>query len=687
MRDIHLETVRNIGIMAHIDAGKTTITERILYYTGKTHRIGEVHDGMAQMDWMVQEQERGITITSAATTCKWKDCTINIIDTPGHVDFTVEVERSLRVLDGAVAVFSAKEGVEPQSETVWRQADKYSVPRIAFINKMDVEGADFRRAIKSMKDKLSANAIAVQLPLGQDKSFKGVVDLIEMKAVLYPDSGDGLTFDVAEIPADYAEDAELSRAELVDVLAENDDILLEKYFSGEEITVSDLKSALRRCVKANSVVPVFCGSAFHNQGIQPLLDAINAYLPSPLDIGQTEGHSPKDMDKSIFRKADDDEPFSALAFKVMTDTYVGKLVYVRVYSGCLKLGEMVYNPNKKSKERVNRILRMHANDRTELSEIRTGDIAAIVGLKDTVTGHTLCKESHPIVFGEMEFPEPVIKQAIEPKSKADADKMANAFVKLAEEDPTFRTYADKETGQTIIAGMGELHLDIIVDRLRREFKVNVNIGKPQVSYRERLMGSAVVKGVCDMLVAGKRQYGEVEVSFSPTPIGTGIQIVDKFKSSLPKELFAGAKEGVMAARSAGVYGYEVLDFKAEIKDAGFSELDSSELSFKVAGADSFRKAMFQVGTALLEPVMRVEVSVPNECVGDVMVNLNNRRGSVKGINTDRGLQIVEALVPLSEMFGYATDLRTVTSGRGNFSMKVDTYEVVPESILKKLHGV
>ncbi len=687
MRDIPLDTVRNIGIMAHIDAGKTTVTERILYYTGKTHRIGEVHDGMAQMDWMVQEQERGITITSAATTAHWKGCTINIIDTPGHVDFTVEVERSLRVLDGAVAVFSAKEGVEPQSETVWRQADKYSVPRIAFVNKMDIEGADFQRVVKMIRERLGAKAIAVQLPIGNDKSFKGVVDIIEMQAVIYPESGDGSTFTVTEIPSELREDAELLRAELLEALAENDENILDKYFGGAEISTAEIKAALRAATHQATVIPVICGSAFHNKCIQQLLDAINDYLPSPIDIGETVGSSPRDSEQTITRLPSDDAPFSALAFKVMTDAYVGKLVFVRVYSGVIKLGDMIYDVNRKARERVSKILRMHANDRSELNELRTGDIAAIVGLKDALTGDTLCDEKHQIVYGEMAFPEPVVKQAIEPKTKASQDKMQFAFQKLSEEDPTFRTYVDKETGQTIIAGMGELHLEIIVDRLRREFKVEANIGKPQVSYREKLSDSVDSVGVCEIMVAGKRQYASVKVHFEPLPTGSGVTVENHSGVSIPTEFFPSVKDGIIGATGAGIYGYEVLDFKATVTGGEYNELESTELAYKIAGADSLRKAWAQVGTLLMEPVMKVEINVPAEYVGDVMNNLNQRRGRVKGIETDHGLQVIEADVPLTEMFGYATDLRTVTSGRGNFTMQLATYEQVPDTIIKKLRGV
>jgi len=691
MRDIALETVRNIGIMAHIDAGKTTTTERILFYTGKSHKIGEVHDGTAIMDFMPQEQERGITIQSAATTCNWKDHTINIIDTPGHVDFTVEVERCLRVLDGAVAVFSAKEGVEPQSETVWRQADKYNVPRIAFVNKMDIDGSDFYRVIKMLKDRLNARGIAIQLPIGQDKSFRGCVDLITMQAYIYPPDSDGQTFTVSEIPLDIREDAELARDELLEAIAESDDAFMEKYLSGDDIAIEDIKSALRRTTKARTLVPVLCGSAFRNKCIQPLLDAICDYLPSPLDIGGMEGFEVRDLDKKreerrvITRNPSDEQPFSALAFKVMTDNYVGKLIFVRVYSGVVKLGDMVYNVNTKSRERVNRILRMNADARTELKELRAGDIAAFVGLRSTITGHTLCDDKHLIAFDDMVFPEPVVKQAIEPKSKADNDKMQIAFEKLSEEDPTFRTYVDKETGQTIIAGMGELHLEVLVERLKSDFHVEANIGKPQVSYKEKFLKEITVTGICDLPIAGKRNYGEVEVKFQP--IQEGITISHELKQAELVDMYPFIKDSLMSSASAGIYGYELTDFSAIVVGGKFSDLDSTELAFKMAAADAMRKALMAVGTTLLEPVMKVDITVPNENVGDVMNNLNTRRGQVKGMEPQFGLQVVKAEVPLAEMFGYANDLRTVTSGRGTFTMQLDTFVQVPEVIIKKLRGV
>ncbi|MBP5405428.1 MAG: elongation factor G [Clostridia bacterium] len=683
MRDYPIERTRNIGIMAHIDAGKTTTSERILYYTGKTRKIGEVHEGGATMDWMEQEQERGITITSAATTVTWNDCAINLIDTPGHVDFTVEVERSLRVLDGAVAVFCAKSGVEPQSETVWRQATKYKVPRIAFVNKMDIEGANFPRVIEMMKNRLGANAVAFELPIGQAKEFRGIIDLLNMKADVYHND-DGKVFDVVDVPADMKAAAEEARAVLVEKICECDDDLMEKFIMEEEITVPELKAALRKGVIANKIVPVLCGSAFKNKGVQALLDAIVDYLPSPIDIGETEGIDPDEHDKVLSRIPADDQPFSALAFKIMTDPYVGRLTFIRVYSGVLKSGDSVLNANKGKSERINRILRMHANDRKEVDSLSTGDIGAVIGLKNTTTGNTLCDEKYPIAFGEMTFPEPVITQAIEPKTKAGQDKMAVAIQKLAEEDPTFRVYTDKETGQTIIAGMGELHLEIIMDRLVREFHVEANIGKPEVAYRERFKGACDVEGRYVRQSGGHGQYGHCKIKLTPGEPGSGVIIEDNtVGGSIPKEYLPAVMDGIREASKTGQFGYEVLDFHVSIYDGSYHEVDSSELAFKLAGSMAFKAAMEKVGTALLEPIAQVNITVPEDYLGAVMNTIAQRRGKVKAMESDGTAQNVEAEVPLGEMFGYATELRSATAGRGNFMMTFKHYDLAPESVVAK----
>ena len=683
MRDYPIERTRNIGIMAHIDAGKTTTSERILYYTGKTRKIGEVHEGGATMDWMEQEQERGITITSAATTVTWNDCAINLIDTPGHVDFTVEVERSLRVLDGAVAVFCAKSGVEPQSETVWRQATKYKVPRIAFVNKMDIEGANFPRVIEMMKNRLGANAVAFELPIGQAKEFRGIIDLLNMKADVYHND-DGKVFDVVDVPADMKAAAEEARAVLVEKICECDDDLMEKFIMEEEITVPELKAALRKGVIANKIVPVLCGSAFKNKGVQALLDAIVDYLPSPIDIGETEGIDPDEHDKVLSRIPADDQPFSALAFKIMTDPYVGRLTFIRVYSGVLKSGDSVLNANKGKSERINRILRMHANDRKEVDSLSTGDIGAVIGLKNTTTGNTLCDEKYPIAFGEMTFPEPVITQAIEPKTKAGQDKMAVAIQKLAEEDPTFRVYTDKETGQIIIAGMGELHLEIIMDRLVREFHVEANIGKPEVAYRERFKGACDVEGRYVRQSGGHGQYGHCKIKLTPGEPGSGVIIEDNtVGGSIPKEYLPAVMDGIREASKTGQFGYEVLDFHVSIYDGSYHEVDSSELAFKLAGSMAFKAAMEKVGTALLEPIAQVNITVPEDYLGAVMNTIAQRRGKVKAMESDGTAQNVEAEVPLGEMFGYATELRSATAGRGNFMMTFKHYDLAPESVVAK----
>ena len=681
-----LDHVRNIGIMAHIDAGKTTTSERILYYTGRTHRIGEVHEGMATMDWMEQEQERGITITSAATTCEWRGHQINLIDTPGHVDFTVEVERSLRVLDGAVSVFCAKGGVEPQSETVWRQATKYHVPRLAYVNKMDITGADFFRVVDMMKERLQANAVPIQLPIGAEADFVGLVDLVKMKAEIYVDEL-GTTMDETEIPANLVEMAQEYRQKMVEAAAEADDELMMKYLDGEELTVEEIKYGIRKATIDNKMTPVLCGTSYRNKGVQPLLDAIVDYLPSPLDIPPVKG-TKVGSDEEIERKADDNEPFSALVFKIMADPYVGKLAFFRVYSGTLKSGSYVYNSNKGKRERVGRILRMHANHREEIEEIRAGDIASAVGLKETTTGNTICDESHPIVLESMEFPEPVIRVAIEPKTKAGQDKMSMALVRLAEEDPTFKTYSDESTGQTIIAGMGELHLEIIVDRLLREFRVEATVGKPQVAYKECVRKRAKGEARYVRQTGGHGQYGHCVIEIYPREPGQGYEFNNKIVGGvIPKEFIAPIDAGIREAALSGVIGgHEVVDFGVDLIDGSYHEVDSSEMAFKIAGSMAFKDALQKANCALLEPMMKVEVVVPDEYMGDVMGDISSRRGRVTGMDMHAGLHSIDGIVPLSEMFGYATDLRSKTQGRGTYTMQFAQYEEVPANIADKILG-
>jgi len=682
-RQFSLKETRNIGIMAHIDAGKTTTTERILFYTGRTHKIGEVHEGAATMDWMEQEQERGITITSAATTCQWKGHRINIIDTPGHVDFTVEVERSLRVLDGAIAVFSAKEGVEPQSETVWRQADKYGVPRIAYVNKMDIIGADFLAVVQDMRDRLQANAVAIQLPIGAESDFHGIIDLIERKAYFYQDDL-GKNIEVGEIPAELADKAEELRNELVEKVAEIDEDLMMKYLEGEEITVPELKAALRKGTCSVKIFPVVCGSSYRNKGVQLMLDAVIDYLPSPVDVPDIRGVLEDGTETT--RKSSDDEPFAALAFKIMSDPFVGKLTYFRVYSGVLHSGTYVLNATKGKRERIGRILQMHANHREEITEVYAGDIAAAVGLKDTTTGDTLCDEKHPIILESMTFPEPVIEVAIEPKTKNDMDKLGVALQKLAEEDPTFRAYTDEETGQTIIAGMGELHLEIIVDRLKREFKVETNVGKPQVAYRETFRTPARVEGKFVRQTGGRGQYGHVWIEFEPLEQGSGFVFENKIVGGVvPKEYVPAVQAGIEEAMRNGVLaGYPIVDIKATLVDGSYHEVDSSEMAFKIAGSLALKAAKDVCNPVLLEPIMKVEVTVPEEYFGDVMGTLSSRRGRIEGTDSRGGAQIIRAKVPLGEMFGYSTTLRSTTQGRGVFSMELSHYEEVPKSIADEI---
>ncbi|GAB6118478.1 elongation factor G [Thermoanaerobacter brockii subsp. lactiethylicus] len=683
-RDYSLDKVRNIGIMAHIDAGKTTTTERILFYTGKVHKLGEVHEGTATMDWMVQEQERGITITSAATTCYWKGHKINIIDTPGHVDFTVEVERSLRILDGAVAVFSAKEGVEPQSETVWRQADKYHVPRIAYVNKMDIIGADFFNVIKMIKERLGANPVAIQIPIGKEDTFRGIVDLIKMEAIIYEDDL-GTVMDETEIPDDLKDLAEEYREKLLEAVSEQDETILEKYLEGEEITEEEIHKALRKGTINGELVPVVCGSSYKNKGIQPMLDAIVRYLPSPLDLPPVKGMALA-TGEEIERKADDSEPFSALAFKIMADPYVGKLAFFRVYSGTLNAGSYVLNSTKGKKERISRILQMHANHRQEMEAVYTGDIAAAVGLKDTTTGDTLCDENHPILLESMDFPEPVISVAIEPKTKAAQEKMTMALLKLAEEDPTFKTYTDQETGQTIIAGMGELHLEIIVDRLRREFNVDCNVGKPQVAYKETITKPVKIEGKFIRQSGGRGQYGHVWLEMEPAPRGEGYTFENRIVGGvIPKEYIPAVDAGVQEAMQNGVLGgYPVIDVKVALVDGSYHEVDSSDMAFKIAGSIAFKEGMKKANPVLLEPIMKVEVVVPEEYMGDIIGDINARRGRVEGMEARAGAQVIRAFVPLAEMFGYATDLRSKTQGRGTYTMQFHHYEEVPKNIADQI---
>ena len=682
-REFPLEKTRNIGIMAHIDAGKTTTTERILFYTGRVHKIGETHEGAATMDWMAQEQERGITITSAATTCHWLNHRINIIDTPGHVDFTVEVERSLRVLDGSVTVFCAKGGVQPQSETVWRQADKYHVPRMAYVNKMDITGADFFNCVAQMKDRLNANAIPVQLPIGAENEFKGIVDLIKMRAFIHKDDL-GKEIEECDVPEELKQKAEEYRANMIEAAAEQDDELMMKYLDGEELTVEEIKTGLRKGTINNNIVPVCCGSSYKNKGVQELLDAIVDYMPSPIDIPPVKGMTLDGQEAE--RKASDTEPFAALAFKIATDPFVGKLCFTRVYSGQLESGSTVLNSNKDKKERIGRVLLMHANHRQDLDKIYTGDIVAAVGLKDVTTGDTLCDPTHPIILESMEFPEPVIDIAIEPKDKVASEKMGIALAKLAEEDPTFKTYTNQETGQTVIAGMGELHLDIIVDRLKREFKVECNVGKPQVAYKETIRNKVKVEGKFIRQSGGRGQYGHVWIELEPLEPGSGIEFESKIVGGVvPREYVKPVEEGIREASDSGILaGYPVIDFKATLVDGSYHEVDSSEMAFKVAGSMAFKEGCRQAQSVLLEPIMRVEVTVPEEYMGDVIGDINSRRGRMEGMEARSGNQVIRGFIPLSEMFGYATDLRSKTQGRGTYSMEPSHYEEVPKSVLDQI---
>ena len=671
--------------MAHIDAGKTTTTERILYYTGITHRLGEVHEGTATMDWMEQEQERGITITSAATTCYWRDIRINIIDTPGHVDFTAEVERSLRVLDGACAVFDAVHGVEPQSETVWRQADKYGVPRICFINKMDKMGADFEHAIDTIRKRLNARPVAIQLPIGQEDKFKGVVDLFSMKAVLWNDETLGAEYVVEDIPEALMKKANAFHNQMVETIVENDDELLHKYMEGETISPEELKKSLRKSTIALKVFPVLCGSSFKNKGVQPLLDAVVDFLPSPLEIPAMEGENPDNPEEKLTRKADDNEPFSALAFKIMTDSFVGQLTFIRVYSGQLKTGDNVYSPGRRRRERIGRLLQMHANKREEISEIYAGDICACVGLKGVTTGDTLCEEKHPVVLESIVFPTPVISVAVEPKTKTDQEKMGVALAKLAQEDPTFKVHTDVDSGQTIISGMGELHLEIIVDRMMREFSVEANVGKPQVAYRETIRKAAQAEGKFIRQTGGRGQYGHVKIRLEPNP-GLGYEFVNEtVGGSVPKEFIKPVDQGMREAMEGGVLaGYELVDIKAVLYDGSYHDVDSSEMAFKIAGSMAFKEAARRASPVLLEPVMSVEVVVPEEYMGDIIGDLNSRRGRIEGMEHRAGSQVIKSHVPLAEMFGYATDMRSRTQGRATFSMHFKRYEEAPRAVAEEI---
>ncbi len=683
-RQHSIDHVRNIGIIAHIDAGKTTVSERILFYTGKVHRMGEVHEGSATMDWMVQEQERGITITSAATTCLWKDHRVNLIDTPGHVDFTMEVERSLRVLDGAVGIFCAKRGVEPQSETVWRQADHYHVPRIAFINKMDVVGADFQNAIQMIKDRLGANPVAIQLPIGIEEQFTGVIDLVEMTAIVF--TGElGAQSEKMPIPEDMRDAAEQSRIELIEAVAEYDETLMLKYLDGEQIDASDIRRAIRAGTIETKCVPVLCGTAYRNKGIQPLLDAVVYYLPSPAEVPPMKGVHPQTGDE-ITRRPSDEEPFCALAFKIATDPYVGKLTYIRVYSGTLAAGTVVYNPTKQRRERIGRVLAMHANHREDISDMMTGDIVAAVGLKEISTGDTLCDEKHPIVLELMEFPEPVIHLAIEPKTKADQEKLAVSLAKLAEEDPTFRVSTDPESGQSIIAGMGELHLDIIVDRLTREFHVQANVGKPQVSYKETIAKKVRTEGRFVKQTGGRGQYGHVVLEVEPLGRGSGFVFEDKtVGGTVPREFVPAVQSGAREALESGALaGYPVVDVGVRLVGGSYHEVDSSEISFKIAASMGVREALAKAGGVLLEPVMQVEVITPEEYMGDVLADLNARRGQVEGVSSLSGAQVIKGSVPLASMFGYATDLRSKTQGRGTYTMQFSHYAEVPRAVAQEI---
>jgi elongation factor G len=685
-RQAPLERCRNIGIMAHIDAGKTTTTERVLFYTGITHRIGEVHEGTATMDWMEQEQERGITITSAATTCTWRDIRINIIDTPGHVDFTAEVERSLRVLDGAVAVFDAVHGVEPQSETVWRQADKYGVPRICFINKMDKMGADFEHAVDTIRKRLNARPVAIQIPIGQEAAFKGVIDLVEMKAIYWHDEAMGSNYDVAEIPAELRKKAEAFHAQLVESVAENDDDMLHKFLEGEAISAEELRASLRKSVIALKLFPVLCGTAFKNKGVQTLLDGVVDYLPSPLDIPPTQGHDPDHREKVVERKPADDEPFSGLAFKIMADSFVGQLVFVRVYSGHLKTGDSVLNTTKGKTERIGRLLKMHANKREEISEIYAGDICACVGLKNVTTGDTICSEKSPILLESITFAAPVISVAVEPKTKSDQEKMGVALNRLAQEDPTFKVATDPDSGQTIISGMGELHLEIIIDRMMREYKVEANVGKPQVAYRETIRKPSQAEGKYIRQTGGSGHYGHVKLRVEPNEMGKGFEFINEIKSgAVPREFFKPIEQGVKQAMEGGVLaGYELVDIKVTLYDGSYHEVDSDEMAFKIAASMGFKEAARKASPVLLEPIMSVEVVVPEDFMGVIIGDLNSRRGRIEGVEHRAGSQVIKSLVPLAEMFGYATHMRSSTQGRATFSMHFAHYDEAPRSVTEEI---
>ena len=684
-RAVPLERCRNIGIMAHIDAGKTTTTERILFYTGRTHRIGEVHEGTATMDWMEQEQERGITITSAATTCVWRDIMINIIDTPGHVDFTAEVERSLRVLDGACAVFDAVHGVEPQSETVWRQADKYGVPRICFINKMDKMGADFEHAIDTIRKRLNARPVAIQLPIGQEDKFKGVIDLLNMRAIIWNDETLGAEYETAEIPAELQKKAAAFHNQMVETIVENDDDLLHKYMEGESISAEELKASLRKSTIALKVFPILCGTAFKNKGVQPLLDAVVDYLPSPLDIPPVKAIDPN-TGKEVERKADDKEPFAGLVFKIMSDSFVGQLAFVRIYSGKLKTGDSVLNMSKQRSERIGRLLKMHANKREEISEIYAGDICACVGLRNVTTGDTICDEKHPVLLESIDFPAPVISVAVEPKTKADQEKMGVALAKLAQEDPTFKVNTDPDSGQTIISGMGELHLEIIVDRMMREFKVEANVGKPQVAYRETIRKASQAEGKFIRQTGGRGQYGHVKIRLEPQPPGTGYEFVNEIVGGVvPKEYIKPVDQGIREAMEGGVLaGYEMVDIKASLYDGSYHDVDSSEIAFKIAGSMAFKEAARKASPVLLEPVMAVEVVVPEDFAGAIMGDLSSRRGRIEGMEHRAGSQVIKSIVPLAEMFGYATHMRSSTQGRATYSMHCARYEEAPRSVAEEI---
>ena len=685
-REIALENIRNIGIMAHIDAGKTTTTERILFYTGRVHKLGETHEGTATMDWMEQEQERGITITSAATTAYWKNHRINIIDTPGHVDFSVEVERSLRILDGAVALFCAKGGVEPQSEAVWRQADKYRVPRLAFVNKMDITGANFDNAVRMMHERLKANAVPIELPIGREADFTGVVDLVANHAIIYKDEL-GVNVEITDIPDDMKEIAEEARTTLIEAVSDFDDTIMEEFLDGKEITAEELKPAIRKATIALKMVPVLCGSSYRNKGVQNLLDAIVAYLPSPLDIPSIEGVNPK-TDKEELRHSSDSEPLSALLFKIMTDPFVGRIAFVRLYSGTMKTGMTLINATKGKRERIGRILRMHANNRQDIEEAYAGDIVAVVGLKESSTGDTLCDMNHPIILEQMTFPEPVIRVAIEPKTKAGQEKMGIALQKLSEEDPTFKAYTDQETGQTIIAGMGELHLEVIVDRMLREFHVEANVGKPQVAYRETITKTVKKQGKYVRQSGGKGQYGDCTVVFEPLEAGSGFKFEDQTVGGcIPKEYIPAIEYGIREASRSGVLaGYETVDFKATVVDGSYHDVDSSEIAYRIAASMAFKEGCKEAGPILLEPIMKVEVTTPEDYLGDCMGSITGRRGEIAGMEPNNGIYQIDARVPLSEMFGYATNLRSITQGRANFTMFFSHYKEVPKSITEKILG-